>query len=203
MGPPPSGLRGEKQDRALFSPIVPQTCDVAPYTSNAPSPVCTTPPEPASVLELSSPSSPIPAIATIYQNRAMVLVRGRDPASHQMEKIKARTDDLDSRIRDLKGLAKTLRGTAKEVAKDFNALKESVGELTHNFEALEADHIAALACLEEEKDTVNHYVGTLRNVEKELFLIYQKLEGHPDELDILPGGFSQAMSSEPIFERFA
>ena len=62
----------------------------------------------------------------------------------------------------------------------------------HGFEALEDDHIAALASLEEEKDTVRKYFGLLENTEKELDLVYQNLEGHPDKFKIIPCGFSQA-----------
>lgn len=119
-------------------------------------------------------------------------------ACDKAAKVKVHRISLEDKIRELETLAHAFRKKVKGVSKEFEKLKAGMDGLTHDFEVLEEDHIAALASLGEEKATATSYLGILRNREKELALIYQNLEGHPDELDIIPGCFSQVTDLDPI-----
>ncbi|TEB18465.1 hypothetical protein FA13DRAFT_1803473 [Coprinellus micaceus] len=141
-------------------------------------------------LTLTVLSSPVAIPTTKFEDRAIKSIR--EPVYHKSERVKTHSTALESKVQKLENLSRAFKGTVKEIAKGFDAFRDEVDELMHEFEALEDDHIAALASLEEEKDTVGSYLGLLKNTEKELYLIYQNLEGHPDKLDIIPCGFSQA-----------
>ena len=141
-------------------------------------------------LTLTVLSSPVAIPTTKFEDRTIKSIRA--PVYHKSERVKTHSTALESKIKKLEHLSRAFKGTVKEIAKGFDAFRDEVDELMHEFEALEDDHIAALASLEEEKDTVRSYLGLLKNTEKELYLIYQNLEGHPDKLDIIPCGFSQA-----------
>jgi outer membrane murein-binding lipoprotein Lpp len=116
-------------------------------------------------------------------------------------RLKAQSSCLEDKVRDLDEMVRMFRTKIKGVSRDFQTFKTDVDQLAHEFDALEDDHRRALASLEEEKSTATRWLGLLRNREKELFIVYQNLEGHPDESDLVAGCFSQVTTLDPIFDR--
>ena len=117
-----------------------------------------------------------------------------------VSKVKAQSNRLEDKIHDLEEMVRGFRTKVKGVAWDFNTLRADVERLSSEFDALEDDHRGSLASVQEEKATATYYLGLLRNTEKELYLVYQNIENHPDHLDLIPGSFSQVTSLDPIID---
>lgn len=104
------------------------------------------------------------------------------------ENIDARAVKLESDIRSLENLVDGFKVKVDDIVEQFEGLREVLGRYSLSFDALETDHIRALAALQEEKETVVAYRGNLANAEIELSILRDKLPA--DEAAI--GGFSQA-----------
>ncbi|KAJ3534490.1 hypothetical protein NMY22_g6904 [Coprinellus aureogranulatus] len=122
------------------------------------------------------------------------------PAEEHTRKFKVLSEKLEDHFVDLEMLAIAFRASVDGVSREFEELKAELNEAMEQYGTLETDNATAVAALEEERQTVCDYVGKLRNCEAELFHVYQAV---PEENQVLLGGFGQAKSMAPIFDRYA
>ncbi|KAJ3522681.1 hypothetical protein NMY22_g11783 [Coprinellus aureogranulatus] len=106
--------------------------------------------------------------------------------------MRSRSDSLEGGIRQLEALVHVFKGGVRSLAKEFNELKEEIDQVLMDFEALEDDHMAALASLEEEKGAVNDWIVKLKSCEAELIEVYRVL---PEDAKLKLPDFSQATPS--------
>ena len=79
-------------------------------------------------------------------------------------------------------------------------MKEELSQYYEDFDALETDHIQALAAVQEEKRTVCSYIEKLRNSEVQIVQLQECVATGSGEALC---GYSQAKSYSPIFDKYA
>ncbi|KAJ3498736.1 hypothetical protein NMY22_g19577 [Coprinellus aureogranulatus] len=94
-----------------------------------------------------------------------------------------RTSTLESSIEKLEACVRMFKNQVDDITDSFRQLKSDIEEVNQEFETLENDHITALLSLEEEKNTVDHYIGQLRNSDVELKRLYNILPKHNPEVE--------------------
>lgn len=174
---------------------------VSPVGANGESPATPTPAQKPASTAASSPYTS--GLRTIFEEVAPDSVV--ELASDKTAKVKTRVAKLDSLISEMEELVYDFKGKVRGVAREFEDLKADIDALSLEFEAQENDHMAALACLEEERHTRRDYIGKLRNAEVEILHLYDSLSNGTAVAvnGSAAGGYSQAHSSEAIYERYA
>lgn len=94
--------------------------------------------------------------------------------------MKARGEELESRIEQLEFLVSGFSERVQEVSREYQGLKTQIYHVSEEFEALEDDHMVALDALDAERETAEEYLERLRTTEVEIYNLYQSLNPRSD-----------------------
>ena len=99
----------------------------------------------------------------------------------EVQKVKARNAKIEQSLRDLERMAQAFQDRVEGIVNEFEGLREDVEMLNLQYQGLEADYHNAMTSVEEEKRTVTHYTGLLRNEELKVELLERVVpeEHHP------------------------
>ncbi|TEB31007.1 hypothetical protein FA13DRAFT_1791735 [Coprinellus micaceus] len=132
-------------------------------------------PLPEDVTDDSEDSNLVPS-PTIHQKIALWSRKGGESASSRNDRVKAHTTLIEKRVHQLEVLARGFNEKVAGVVQEFKELVKELSEYSEEFEALEVDHLHALAAVEEERSSVYDYIDKLRDAKVQISVLHECIE---------------------------
>ncbi|KAJ3550547.1 hypothetical protein NMY22_g396 [Coprinellus aureogranulatus] len=87
---------------------------------------------------------------------------------NNMKRIRKVQGDIEARMRMFETTVRMVKNNVEGIRKEFDELSDEIGRLQEYYEALDDNYHNALASIEEEKKTVEHYRGALANADVQI-----------------------------------